>query len=95
MKKTKGETEEEETRLISKEEDEHYMRMALAEAEKAFAGGEVPVGAVLVHKISPPNTKRRNNNNSSCWRARTTRRNRITTHSRTRNWNASRVGEKR
>lgn len=57
MKKTKEKTEEEETRLISKEEDEHYMRMALAEAEKAFAGGEVPVGAVLVHKISSSNTK--------------------------------------
>lgn len=55
-KKTKKEiTEEQQTRRISKEEDEHYMRMALAEAEKAFAGGEVPVGAVLVHKISPSN----------------------------------------
>jgi tRNA(adenine34) deaminase len=85
MKKTTEKTKEEETRVISKEEDEHYMRMALAEAEKAFAGGEVPVGAVLVHK----------NNNSSSWRARTTRRKRKTTHSRTRNWNASRVGEKR
>ena len=57
MKKTKEKTEEEETRLISKEEDEHYMRMALAEAEKAFAGGEVPVGAVLVHKISSSSNK--------------------------------------
>jgi hypothetical protein len=57
MKKTKEKTEEEETRLISKEEDEHYMRMALAEAEKAVAEGEVPVGAVLVHKISPSSNK--------------------------------------
>ncbi|CAL6376663.1 unnamed protein product [Bathycoccus prasinos] len=57
MKKTKEKTKEEETRLISKEEDEHYMRMALAEAEKAFAGGEVPVGAVLVHKISSSSNK--------------------------------------
>ena len=57
MKKTTEKTKEEETRVISKEEDEHYMRMALAEAEKAFAGGEVPVGAVLVHKISPSSNK--------------------------------------
>ena len=28
--------------------DEHFMRLALGEAEKAFAEGEVPVGAVLV-----------------------------------------------
>jgi tRNA(adenine34) deaminase len=28
--------------------DEHYMRMALREAQKAFEAGEVPVGAVLV-----------------------------------------------
>ncbi len=28
--------------------DEQFMRQALAEAEKAFAAGEVPVGAVLV-----------------------------------------------
>jgi len=38
------------TSAVSKEEDEHYMRMAIVEAEKAFAVGEVPVGAVLVHK---------------------------------------------
>ena len=38
------------TTEVSKEEDEHYMRMAIVEAEKAFAVGEVPVGAVLVHK---------------------------------------------
>ena len=31
-------------------EDENYMRAALAEAQKAFALGEVPVGAVLVNK---------------------------------------------
>ncbi|RJQ56710.1 MAG: nucleoside deaminase [Nitrospiraceae bacterium] len=28
--------------------DKHFMRLALAEAEKALAEGEVPVGAVLV-----------------------------------------------
>ena len=96
MKKTTEKTKEEETRVISKEEDEHYMRMALAEAEKAFAGGEVPVGPSSCTRSLPPQTKRRNkNNNSSSWRARTTRRKRKTTHSRTRNWNASRVGEKR
>ena len=37
----------------SEEEDEHYMRLALKEAEKAFEAGEVPVGAVLVHKKDP------------------------------------------
>src|SRR5689334_13789752 len=30
------------------ESDEHYMDLALAEAKKAEAAGEVPVGAVLV-----------------------------------------------
>lgn len=30
------------------ENDEKYMRMALAEAEKALAEGEVPIGAVVV-----------------------------------------------
>ncbi|MDA8210822.1 MAG: tRNA adenosine(34) deaminase TadA [Clostridia bacterium] len=28
--------------------DDHYMRLALTEAEKAFALGEVPIGAVIV-----------------------------------------------
>ena len=32
------------------ESDEHFMREALSEAEIAFAQGEVPVGAVLVHQ---------------------------------------------
>ncbi len=31
-------------------EDEVYMGLALAEAEKAFRLGEVPVGAVIVHE---------------------------------------------
>lgn len=29
-------------------QDEHYMRKALAEAEQAYADGEVPIGAVVV-----------------------------------------------
>ena len=29
-------------------DDEKYMRLALAEAEKAYARGEIPIGAVLV-----------------------------------------------
>ena len=32
-----------------REEDEYWMGMALAEAQKAGAAGEVPVGAVVVH----------------------------------------------
>ena len=93
MKKTKEKTEEEETRLISKEEDEHYMRMALAEAEKAFAGGEVPVGAVLVHKISPPNTKEEEQQQQFVLaRSHNTSERAAIAHP---GWNASRVGEKR
>ncbi|HEX4956276.1 MAG TPA: tRNA adenosine(34) deaminase TadA [Thermoanaerobaculia bacterium] len=34
--------------LLTAEQDETYMQQALAEAEKAAAMGEVPVGAVLV-----------------------------------------------
>ena len=30
-------------------DDSDYMRLALAQAERAFAAGEVPVGAVVVH----------------------------------------------
>jgi tRNA(adenine34) deaminase len=33
---------------MDKEFDETYMKMALEEAEKAGAGGEVPVGAILL-----------------------------------------------
>lgn len=33
-----------------KELDQHYMRLAIKEAEKAFEAGEVPVGAILVHQ---------------------------------------------
>jgi len=38
------------TRLYSEEEDLGYMQEALLEARKAAKKGEVPVGAVLVHK---------------------------------------------
>jgi tRNA(adenine34) deaminase len=34
--------------IVPKNEDEHFMREALKEAERAFEEGEVPVGAVLV-----------------------------------------------
>ena len=30
-------------------DDSHFMRLALAQAQQAFAAGEVPVGAVVVH----------------------------------------------
>jgi tRNA(adenine34) deaminase len=30
--------------------DEHYMRMAMREAERAMEAGEVPVGCVIVHE---------------------------------------------
>ncbi len=33
---------------VQQERDESYMRLALAEAEKALATGDIPVGAVLV-----------------------------------------------
>ncbi|MDQ3141496.1 MAG: nucleoside deaminase [Bacteroidota bacterium] len=29
--------------------DEHFMKLALAEAEKAKEAGEIPIGAILVH----------------------------------------------
>jgi len=39
--------------MLSVFSDTHYMKQALAEAEKAFEAGEVPVGAVIVcdHRI--------------------------------------------
>lgn len=30
--------------------DEHYMRMAIRQAEQAFQAGEVPIGAVIIHE---------------------------------------------
>ena len=42
-----GEDGEEEKVVLT---DEHYMKMALNEAEKAFKAGEVPIGAVIVHE---------------------------------------------
>lgn len=32
------------------QEDEHYMRLALQEAQKAYELGEVPIGAIVVSK---------------------------------------------
>ena len=34
--------------MIPAPDDEHYMRMALREAERAFAADEIPVGVVIV-----------------------------------------------
>ncbi len=34
--------------MMGMDKDEQFMRLALAEAEKALQGGEVPVGAVIV-----------------------------------------------
>jgi len=34
--------------VIPAPDDEHYMRMALREAERAFAADEIPVGVVIV-----------------------------------------------
>ena len=31
-------------------DDEHYMKIALEEAQKAYEKGEVPVGAVMIHE---------------------------------------------
>lgn len=36
--------------IVPKDEDEHFMREALKEAEKAYEAEEVPVGAVLVYE---------------------------------------------
>ena len=38
--------------------DEEYMRMALDEAQKAGADGEVPIGAVVVYEPIDPGTRR-------------------------------------
>ena len=42
-----GEDGEEEKIVLT---DEHYMKMAINEAEKAFKAGEVPIGAIVVHE---------------------------------------------
>lgn len=34
---------------LSVQSDEHFMKLALAEAQKAFEADEVPVGAIIVH----------------------------------------------
>ncbi|NOT37089.1 MAG: nucleoside deaminase [Saprospiraceae bacterium] len=36
--------------MLSIYTDEHFMKMALAEAKKAALAGEIPIGAVLVHQ---------------------------------------------
>jgi len=36
--------------MTQQEKDEQYMRMALAEAQKAYERGEIPIGAVVVCK---------------------------------------------
>ena len=36
--------------LEQNEKDQHYMRMAIKEAEKAFEADEVPIGVVIVQK---------------------------------------------
>ena len=36
--------------IPSEKNDEHFMREALKEADKAFRKGESPIGAVIVHK---------------------------------------------
>lgn len=41
-------TEEQQKMLQQQQKDEQYMRQALAEARKALAKGEIPIGAVVV-----------------------------------------------
>ena len=36
--------------MLKPRDDEHFMRMALEEAQKAFDAGEVPVGAIITCK---------------------------------------------
>ncbi len=36
--------------MLLESSDEHFMRMALREAEKAWRAGEVPIGAVITHR---------------------------------------------
>jgi tRNA-specific adenosine deaminase 2 len=43
-------TDNEITQLVEPADAAHYMRLALAEAEKAVEAGEVPVGCVIVHR---------------------------------------------
>ena len=39
-----------EDNVSTEQEDEHFMRLALNEAKKAFDAGEIPIGAVVVCK---------------------------------------------
>ena len=43
---------------LATQQDEAYMRLALEEAQAAFAEGEVPIGAVVVHEPIDPATRR-------------------------------------
>ena len=35
---------------LIKKRDEHYMKLALREAKKAYEEEEIPIGAIIVHK---------------------------------------------
>ena len=35
---------------LIKKRDEHYMKLALMEAKKAYEEEEIPIGAIIVHK---------------------------------------------
>ncbi|MES2417541.1 MAG: nucleoside deaminase [Bacteroidota bacterium] len=39
-----------ETQQNSDQEDEHFMRLAIDEAKKAFDAGEIPIGAIVICK---------------------------------------------
>lgn len=66
-KRASAEQEEERMRLQRLQEDEHYMRRALAQARKALALGEVPIGCVIVKdgKIIGRGYNRRNTDHST------------------------------
>ena len=45
--------------LMTPEQDIHYMRMAIEQAQQAAALGEIPIGAVVVYDPVDPATRRR------------------------------------
>ncbi len=59
---------------MSQKEDEKYMRMALAQAKKAYALGEVPIGCVIVYdgKIIGRGYNRRNTDKNTLCHAEIT-----------------------
>lgn len=72
--------------IIDRSRDPHFMREALAEAEKAAALGEVPVGAVLVREgeiigrgFNRPISSHDPVPTPKCWRSAWQRRRRATT----------------